>query len=102
MVHALTTALRSADLDPRDGATVNLARILAKSVDEGRMQDAPKLLACMAQLGLTPGGRRAPVAVAAPATADEPAIEESGGAQGVAALAAIRARRAAAAAAEGS
>lgn len=90
MVRALNAALRAAALDPRDGAAVNLARLLARSVDEGRMQDAPKLLSVMTSLGLTPGGRRPPPAVGEPG-----AVVVEGVPSGVVALARIRAARAA-------
>jgi hypothetical protein len=96
MVKALNLALSaSVEIDPRDGAAVNLARILAKSVDEGRMQDAPKLLAVMAQLGLTPGGRRPAAAQTGADGAAVGAVAGDGGGSGAAALARIRARRAA-------
>ena len=90
MVSALREALKAADVDPRDVAAVNLAHLLAQSVDDGRMADAPKLLATMGALGLTPTGRKP---ASAPAGA-ESTHESAGGESGVSVLDQLRRERA--------
>jgi len=90
MVAALEAALAAANVAPEHGATVTLARLLARGVDAGKYQHAPKLLSVMTTLGLAPAVR--PVArAAAPAPEQE---TEPGGSAGAAVLARIRDRRA--------
>ncbi|HST86679.1 MAG TPA: hypothetical protein VLL08_33380 [Kineosporiaceae bacterium] len=90
MVAALEAALAAADVAPEYGATVTLARLLARGVDSGKYQHAPKLLSVMTTLGLAPAVR--PVARAAPVPASE--ASEPEGSAGAAVLARIRDRRA--------
>jgi len=91
MSGALRAALAAAEVTPADAAAVQLARVLAKAIDDDPSSAAavsPKLLAVLAQLGMTPVGRRSPsTGQSASAPAEEGADREH-------ALAAIRARRA--------
>lgn len=61
------------ELDPRDEAVARLAMDLAQAMEDGTADRvvgidtmAPKLLACLKELGLTPMARR--VAMSSPAT----------------------------------
>ncbi len=81
LLHNLDQSLQHADIDPRDQAGVELARQLALQIDndsERLGSLAPKLLATLTALGLTPAGRKH---VKAPEPADD---------EGDAALAEVR------------
>lgn len=94
MVSALETALAAVTLAPEHAAAVTLARVLARSVDDGKYQHAPKLLSVMASLGLAPATRPAArLQVPAPREEVDEQVDVSGAA-GAAVLARIRDRRA--------
>ena len=90
MVAALDAALALADVAPEHAAAIALARVLAKSVDAGKYQHAPKLLSVMTSLGLAPATRPA-ARLQVPAPQEEAA---PAGAASAAVLARIRDRRA--------
>lgn len=68
---ALESAARSLVLIASDAPALELARVLARAVDDGEMKSAATLLPVLVQLGMTPRARAGVVQPAASDPLDE-------------------------------